>query len=254
MNKNPKCGEDPIIEPFKPEGFWYDEQIKKYIAQAMVIFSDLYVETGVRRSGKKEYIDVPVYYGSMDRVSAWFLSDSTQNKPVKVPAISVFMDALDVAPSRYKGNDFISRHTHMKVGGVYPDDVQTIERYMPVPYDMRLQVGIIVSNTDQQFQILEQILPLFNPSIQIQTTDEPYDWESITQVNLDQIGIEETYPSGIDPRVISIPLYFTIPIYLRVEHTYKDNFVEKLKIRILNDRHGVEELIKTIEIAGTETS
>src|SRR5699024_9407607 len=246
----PKCSEEQIeIRDFVPQSFWYEEQFKKYIAQVMMLFDDLYVETGIRRSGKKEYIDVPVYYGSMDRVAAWFLSDSTQNKPVKVPAISIFMDSIDVAPNRYKGNDFVSRKVHMEVGGVYPDDVRTIERYMPVPYDMRLQAGIITSNTDQQFQILEQLLPLFNPSIQIQTTDEVYDWESITQVNLDQIGIEETFPSGDDPRVISIPLHLTVPIYLRVEHLYKKNFVERLQIRILEDKNGIEELMREIDIS-----
>ena len=123
---NPKCPEEQIeIRDYVPQSFWYEEQFKKYIAQVMMLFDELYVETGIRRSGRKEYIDVPVYYGSMDRVAAWFLSDSTQNKPVKVPAISIFMDSIDVAPHRYKGNDFVSRKVHMEVGGVYPDDVRT---------------------------------------------------------------------------------------------------------------------------------
>ena len=47
----------------------------------------------------------------------------------------------------------------------------TIEKLMPVPYDLEINVDIWTSNTNQKLQILEQILTLFNPGLEIQSTD-----------------------------------------------------------------------------------
>ena len=38
---------------------------------------------------------------------------------------------------------------------------------MPVPYNLTMQVDIWTSNSDQKFQLLEQILTLYNPSVDI---------------------------------------------------------------------------------------
>ncbi len=63
----------------------------------------------------------------------------------------------------------------------------TVERIMPTPYMLRVNVDIWSSNTDQKLQIMEQILSLFNPSLEIQTTDNYIDWTSLTSVYLEQI-------------------------------------------------------------------
>ena len=43
------------------------------------------------------------------------------------------------------------------------------------------------SNTDQKLQLLEQILVLFNPALEIQQNDNPVDWTTITTVELTDI-------------------------------------------------------------------
>ena len=52
---------------------------------------------------------------------------------------------------------------------------------------MRLNADIWTSNTDQKLQLLEQILVLFNPSLEMQTTDNFIDWTSISVVNLENV-------------------------------------------------------------------
>jgi hypothetical protein len=49
-------------------------------------------------------------------------------------------------------------------------------------------VDIWSANTDQKLQILEQILVLFNPSLELQTTDNYIDWTSLSVLNLNDIS------------------------------------------------------------------
>ena len=63
------------------------------------------------------------------------------------------------------------------LGNLYSTD-----RYMPVPYNLTMQVDIWSGNTDQKLQLLEQILILFNPSIQLQQNTNPLDWTSVFEV------------------------------------------------------------------------
>ena len=73
---------------------------------------------------------------------------------------------------------------------------------MPTPYNLTVNVDIWSSNTDQKLQILEQILMLFNPSLEIQTTDNYVDWTSLSVVNLENVTwSSRTIPSGTESEI-----------------------------------------------------
>ena len=57
------------------------------------------------------------------------------------------------------------------------DNAFTVEGMMPVPYTLQINVGHGTSNTNQKLQLLEQILVLFNPALEIQSTDNYLDWD-----------------------------------------------------------------------------
>lgn len=228
-----KCDDqNTSTEDFYPSSYWYDKQVMKYAAQFMMIFDDLFVRTGVRGDGKRKFIDVPVVYGSRDRVTASMLAGFTQNKPIRIPMISIYVNGIGYGEGREKGKQWVDRHTELPTGGIFPEDIQTVERLMPIPYDLFFEAVIMTSNTDQNFQILEQILPHFDPSVQIQATDDLDDWESLTNVTLTQIGLEENYPPGPDPRFIVTPLQFVVPVWLSAPKIRKAQFVEKMRARI----------------------
>jgi hypothetical protein len=86
---------------------------------------------------------------------------------------------------------------------------------MPTPYNLTVQVDVITSNFDQKLQIMEQILMLFNPSLEIQTTDNFVDWTSLTTVNLENITFSNrTIPVGTESTYDVFSLTFATPIYI----------------------------------------
>jgi hypothetical protein len=86
---------------------------------------------------------------------------------------------------------------------------------MPTPYKLTLTVDIWSTNTNQKLQLLEQILMLFNPSLEIQTTDNYLDWTSLSVVNLDNVNFSNrTIPTGTESEIDVAQLTFSTPIYI----------------------------------------
>lgn len=221
--------------------YFYENQIKSYLLQFCNIFAGLKVKTGKGESGQPEFITVPITIGSRDRVVAAIQAGNTQNKPFSLPIMAAYMSNISLSPTR-KGIGVVDKRVYLPAGGIYPDDLRTVTRVMPVPYMMTTQLSIYASNTDQMMQILEQLLVLFDPVLQIQTSDSAFDWTKITTVELVGITNEENYPSGIDKRVIQWSLDFEVPIYISVPIDVKDEMVRKIVIQIGNlDEFQVDE-------------
>jgi len=211
--------------------YYYNEQFKRAITQFSSIFSGLQVLTGVREDGERHAMDVPVRYGSIDRVVASVSNGFTQNKMLTLPVMSTYLLEVELAPERRKGVGMTERKTIMPQGGVFPNDLKVMERYMPIPYNMTFELAIYASNMDQMFQILEQILIVFDPTLQIQTNDSPYDWTSQTNVELLSIQQEENYPIGTEKRMIVWTLNFRMESWITPPMDLKDNLVKKIVMR-----------------------
>ena len=71
------------------------------------------------------------------------------------------------------------------------------------------------SNTNQKLQILEQILTLFNPGLEIQSTDNFIDWTSLSVMYLEQVTwSSRNIPMGTDDPIDIATLRFVMPIYI----------------------------------------
>lgn len=217
--------------------YYYNEQISKYLIQFMAIFSGLSIQAGKDDNGDPVSITVPVHYGSRDRVTSSILNENTQNKPMRLPVMSSYLRDISLAPERYKGVSTIRSTPYVPRGGLLPDDIQVVHQYMPIPYNTTVELSIYTSNLNSHFQILEQILMLFDPILQIQTSDSAFDWTRITTVELKGISFEENYPSGSDRRMLITTLSFEMPIYISAPARLKQDLIHDIYLRIgtIND-------------------
>lgn len=204
--------------------FFYDEQIRRYLIQFMRILGGFSVRTGKDRNGEVSYIQVPVRYGDINRMAAHIMKNQSENAINTVPFISCYITDLQIsADRRYnpthvdkvqvyekKLNQQTGEYIEGEVGNTY-----TIERYMPVPYDLTVQVDIWTSNTDQKFQLMEQLLVLFNPSINLKTNDNPFDWTNLTYTELvNVVWSVRQVPMGTDDIIDVAALNFTLPVFI----------------------------------------
>lgn len=218
----------------RKEAYYYNKQLTKYILQFMAIFTDMQVQVGKNNIRDEAFVTVPIHYGFMDRVVAAIFSDNTQNKPLGLPVMSAYMRDLQLDEQHFHGVGMERRQTFVPVGGLVPDDIQVVHQRMPLQCIMTMELGIYASNSDQMFQMLEQILPLFNPQLTIQTSEGVLDWTRMTSCKLETMSMNPNYPIGTSRRIVQSVITFTLPIYIDTPADVRRNFIEKVFIRVGN--------------------
>lgn len=214
--------------------YYYNQQLKKFILGFANVFAGLQVFGGLDAVNNPIQMEVPVRYGSSDRVTAALATGNTQNKLHTIPMMSCYMTGLELSPERLHGVNQVDRRTVLEQGGIFPDDVQALKRVMAIPYNMQMELAIYASNTDQMFQIIEQILILFDYDLQLQFNDAPFDWTKIAKLYLRGIQNEENYPAGVDKRMIIWTLQFELPIWMSPPIEVRNNLIQSITVRIGN--------------------
>ena len=197
---------------------FYDGQVRRYLTQMMRILANFPVQ-----DGKGVQKEVPVTYGDLTRQVANIIRENSENKLPSAPRIAVYLTGLELDKDRltdatYTRKTNIREREYDETAGEYLNTQgknYTVERLIPTPYMMRINADIWTSNTDQKLQLLEQILVLFNPSLEMQTTDNFIDWTSITVVNLENVQwSNRSVPVGVDSEIDIATLTFSVPIYI----------------------------------------
>lgn len=221
--------------PYKDQAFknyWYDEQLKRYIIQFMAIFQGMNVSIGKNDfDSQSNLIEVGIRYGGVDRVVDAILADNTQNKPLRLPLFSCKLTNVSKNPSAQKGTGVVNRVPLLKRGGSFPDDITIMRRRVPTPYTLSFELNLYTSNEDQRFQIMEQILSIFDPLVQFQINDNEYDWNKISELFLEDVLFDDNYPSNADRKVLITSFTFTTIAWLSLPFNYKNDFIKRIYLK-----------------------
>jgi hypothetical protein len=204
--------------------YFYDGQIRRYVTQFMRVFVGFKYKTG---GATPEERHVPVMYGDLSRQVASIINENSQNKLPTVPRMACYITGLEMDTARISDATFVSKvnireRKYIKdteTGIVEYQNIQggnyTVERLMPTPFKLTMKCDLWTSNTDQKLQLLEQILVLFNPSLEIQTTDNYIDWTSLSVLDLKSINFSSrTIPQGTESEIDVCSMEFEMPIYV----------------------------------------
>jgi hypothetical protein len=188
----------------------------------MRIFSGMKVSEG-KRNGATYYNRIPVRYADMSRMVAHILKKGSENMVNSTPFIACNIQSLLIARDRTQDPMLVDKlqvaeRNYDATAGQYESgqgNLYSTDRYMPVPYNLTMNVDIWTGNTDQKMQVLEQILILFNPSVVLQHTSNPIDWTSLFEVELTDLQwSNRSIPAGVDETIDVATLTFTLPIWI----------------------------------------
>ena len=226
---------------------FYDGQIRRYITQIVRLMSNFsYMD------GDGDLRQVPVSYGDLTRQVANIMRDISENKLPSAPRMSIYVTGLEMDRSRTSDSSYINK-VHIRERAYDADGKEylntegknyTVERLMPTPYTLSINADIWSSNTDQKLQILEQILMLFNPSLEIQTTDNYVDWTSLSVVNLERTEFSNrSIPVGVESEIDIATLAFSTPIFISPPAKVKRlGVITSIITNIFNEENGTIEL------------
>ena len=230
-----------------PQMFFYDEQVRRFLLQFIRAFSNFQVEYGKGADGTTTLVTVPVRYGDATRQVSSILRGNSENAVIPTPMMSAYVTALEYSRERVQEPYWVDKkHIRMRKydenTGEYTTEqgnAFTVERLMPVPYDLSMNLDIWTSNTTQKLQLLEQILVLFNPSLEIQSTDNYLDWGSLSYINLESTTwSNRSVPVGADENIDIATLSFKMPIWLSAPSKVKKLGVVTKIVASIYDESG----------------
>jgi hypothetical protein len=231
-----------------PVQFSYDGQIRRFILQFIRMLSNFQVEFGKDETGTRTLQTVPVYYGDASRQASMILRNNSENSLNSVPAMAVYISALSYDRERlqnpyHESTMRIRERTFNETTQSYEqtqDGIYTVERLMPAPYKLTVKLDIWTSNTEQKHQLIEQMVPLFNPGLEIQSTDNYIDWTSLSVVLLSDVNYtSRTVPMmGDDSSIDVATLTFEMPIWITLPAKVKKMGVVAQIIASIYDAQG----------------
>lgn len=203
--------------------FFYDNQIRRFLIQFGKIFSNWHVTKGKDPAGNDIIVRVPVMYGDSSRQAATIIANNSASNLPSAPMITFYISGLEYDQKRTQDPTFVDRinvrqrsyNTETQSYEQVQGQAFSIERLMPVPYTLRVTVDMWTTNYNQKLQIIEQLGALFNPALEIQSTDNFIDWTSLSVVFQDGLTFSSrTIPQGTGNPIDVMSWKFYMPIWI----------------------------------------
>ena len=188
--------------------YHYHEIIRKTIIAFGTLFNDIHIK---HKDDTKVISDmkVPLAYGPTQKFLAKLEQQADLNKPVQItlPRMSFEMTSIDYDSSRKTG----VTQTFRAVDG------NTMKKvFMPVPYNIGFELSILCKLNDDALQIVEQILPNFQPAFNL-TVDlvESIGEKRDIPIVLNSVSFQDDYEGDFSTRrALIYRLQFTAKTYL----------------------------------------
>jgi hypothetical protein len=186
---------------------------RKYIVSMMKMFNNVRTQ----RMVDNEIIEnkVPVVWGSKER-NVMINDDAYQvGLTARLPRMALTLDGLQYDAAR-KINRLAKRVTKLS-------EITNAEQYPPVPYNYEFTLHIMTKTIDDYFQIIEQIVPFFNPVRNIDVVEIPGTEPSSIKVSIGNIQFEPDmdYEQMGDMRLVKGSISFILQgnVYIPIRTT-----------------------------------
>ena len=202
---------------------FYDNQIRRFLVQFARIFSNWQVTKGKDPQGNDILVRVPIQYGDSSRMGSSIIANNSPSSLPSAPIITYYVSGLEYEQSRTQDPYFLDKlHVRQKTFNsdtgnyeVTQGQAFTVERIMPVPYKLSITVDFWTTNYQQKLELVEQLGVLFNPAMELQSTDNFIDWTSLSVVYQDGITFSSrSIPVGPSNAIDILTWKFYMPIWI----------------------------------------
>ena len=186
--------------------YFYNEILRRTIIGFGTLFNSLEIRQ------EDSVVRVPLAYGPTQKFLARIEQSPDLNKPMAItlPRMSFEFTGLTYDPSRKVST------TQTFVAKDKDDGTETKKTFMPVPYNMQFELSIFTKLNDDALQIVEQILPYFQPAynLTIELVDQIREKRDVPIV-LESVTMQDDYEGDFSTRrVLYYTLRFTAKSYL----------------------------------------
>lgn len=190
--------------------YFYHEILRRTIISFGTLFNNISIQHKNDSGDITSIIKVPLAYGPTQKFLARLEQEPDLNKPIQItlPRMSFEFVGLNYDNSRKvtTTQTFFSKDSNSELR----------RSYMPVPYNMEFELSIMTKQNDDMLQIVEQILPYFQPgfTLTVDLVDQIGEKRDIPVI-LNNISMEDDYEGDFSTRrSLVYTLNFTAKTYL----------------------------------------
>ena len=190
---------------------FYHETMRKCVVGFGTLFNDIHITRKDSSGIVIQSMKVPLAYGAKQK----FLTRLTEDPNItKTVAITLPRIGFEIGQISYDSTRKLNKIQKVKKAGSAGNKVDT--QYMPVPYNIDFELYCMSKNSDDALQIVEQILPYFQPDYTI-TINDIVQMSSKRDVPIVMTGVsyEDNYEGDFaERRAIIYTMTFTAKCYL----------------------------------------
>ena len=191
---------------------FYHETIRKIIVAFGTTFNNIQLVRKDNDGNITQSMKVPLAYGPQQKFLVRLNEDADLSKQVAItlPRIGFEIQNLSYDPARKLNR--VQKFKKVKSGRS-----NTLEsQYMPVPYNLSVQLYVMAKQSDDALQIVEQILPFFQPDYTLTINDmADMGIKRDIPIVLNSISYEDNYQGDFETRrALIYTLDFSVKFYL----------------------------------------
>ena len=192
--------------------YFYHEILRKTIVSFGTLFNNIQIKHKDNAGDDFSIITVPIAYGPIQKFLARIeqVKDLKKRVAITLPRMSFEMTGIQYDPSR-KSATMQTFKTLDKT-----NNNEMTKAFMPVPYNVNIRLSIMSKLNEDALQIVEQILPYFQPhfNLTVDLVSSIGEKRDIPMI-LDRITMDDQYEGDFTTRRILIyTLDFTAKTYL----------------------------------------
>lgn len=195
---------------------FYNQAIKKTVVGFGTLFNNIEIQKKDPTSGNIiEAQKIPFSYGPRSKFLTRIEQDPDPNpgKPFEnIMLPRMYFEMVNIAYDSSRKTSPVQKYKTV----INNNGSEVKVQYVPVPYNIDFELGIISKSQDDGLQILEQILPYFQPNFNITINFIPdMNEKRDVQIVLNSINYEDDWEgSFINRRLITWTLGFTAKTYI----------------------------------------
>jgi len=240
--------------------YFYDSQLRRFLTQFIAIFSNFDVQYGSDPKGNPILHRVPVVWGDASRQAATVVANNSASTMPSAPMMAVYITGVEYDQRRTQEPYFLDK-VNVRQRAINPQTGQyettqgnafTVERIMPVPYTLRVAVDIWTTSTQQKMELFEQLGVLFNPSMEVSSTDNFLDWTSLSVIYQDGINwSSRSQPQGSSNAIDIMNWKFYMPVWISSPIKVKKlGMIQKI-IASIHKGSAIEDMLNDSLLLGT---
>ena len=191
---------------------FYHETIRNIVIAFGTMFNDIQLVRKDNSGTITQTMKVPLAYGPREKFLVRLREDADLTKQVAITLPRIGFEIQNLSYDSARKMSRVQRFKKVKGANTKQLDTQ----YMPVPYNLEFELYVMAKQSDDALQIVEQILPYFQPDYAL-TINDMADM-GITRdipIVLGNIGYEDSYDGDFTTRrALIYTLSFTTKFYL----------------------------------------